>query len=196
MEAVLVGEEIGAAGFAAFEADDGAAGAEVFEELLADAGLDFAGAGAFVGDFDAGGDVDGGLLFIEEPLGDAAVGGEAGVEFARGIAVLIEDVAADDGAEAFDVEVGVLGFEGVEGPLDEVDAGGEGEFALAELEEAADAGVAVAVDDAHHLAVEKGPAAGFGAGDGDGEADHAVAVEGAEDLAADFGGDDEEADGE
>lgn len=183
-------------GFAALEADDGAAGAEVFEELLPDAGLDFAGAGAFVGDFDAGDDIDGHFLLVEEPFGDAAVRGEAGVEFAGGVAVLVRDEARNDSAEAFDVEVGVFEFEGIEGPLDEVDAQFESEFALAEFQHAADAGVAIPVDDAHHLTMEEGVAAGFNAGDGDEEGDHAVAIEGAEDLAADLGGDDEEADGE
>jgi hypothetical protein len=70
--------------------------------------------------------------------------------------------------------------------------------ALFEFEEAANAASRKFGHDAGHVGVQVGPAlaARFEPGDGEEEADHAVAVEGAEDLAADLGGDDEEADGE
>ena len=46
------------------------------------------------------------------------------------------------------------------------------------------------------MGVQVGEGAGFDAGDGEAEADHAGTVVGAEDVAADFADDDEEAQGE
>ena len=77
---------------------------------------------------------------IDPPFGDAAIGRQAAVQRAGGDAVLIADVAAHDRAQPLDVEIGVLEFERIEGPLDQFDAARERVLALAQLQPAADAG--------------------------------------------------------
>ena len=67
------------------------------------------------------------------PFDEKAIGGHATVERAGGDAVEIGDVAARDGAETIDIEVGVFGFERVESPLDETNAAAKGVLALESL---------------------------------------------------------------
>src|SRR5258708_4033386 len=124
------------------------------------------------------------------PFSQEAVGGEVAVERARGDAVEIRDVGADDGAETIEIEVGVASFERVDGPFDQADVAAEGFFALEEFEGAADFAVAVVGKDAGHVGMQVGSFVAD-ADQGHGEADHAGAVEGAEDLAAGLVGDDE-----
>jgi len=131
-----------------------------------------------------------GAAGIELPFGEETVGGQVVVERAGGDAIEIGDVGANDGAESIEVEVRVADFEGIEGPLDETDAAGEGFFALEEFEEAADFAIAVGFEDGGHVGVEVGRES-MEANDGHGEADHEVAIEGANDLAAGLVGNDE-----
>jgi hypothetical protein len=86
--------------------------------------------------------------------------------------------------------VGIFGFEGIEGPFDETDVAAESVVALEEFEEAADAAVAMSGENAGHVGMEIGSAV-VEADDGFGEANHRVAIECAEDLAAGVVGDDE-----
>jgi hypothetical protein len=137
-------------------------------------------------EFIDGGDDTGG---IEVPFGEETIGGHAAVERAGGDAVEIGDIAAGDGAETIDVEVGVFGFERVEGPLDETKAAAKGVFALRELELTTDAAIAVGRKDGGHVGVEIGGVI-VEADEGFGKADHLIAVEGAEDLAAGVVGND------
>ncbi len=72
----------------------------------------------------------------------------------------------------------------------------EGVLALGEFHSASEASVAVFGQDAEHVAVKIVFAAGFQARDAEAKGDHAATVEGAEHLAADFVGDDEQAERE
>ena len=72
-------------------------------------------------------------LGIQMPFDEQAVGGQAAVQWARGDAIEVCNVAAADGAEAVDVEVSVFCFERIEGPFDEANAAAESVFALKEL---------------------------------------------------------------
>jgi len=112
------------------------------------------------------------------------------MEGAGSNAVEVGDVSTDEGTETIEVEVGVAGFERVEGPFDQANVAGEGLFALEEFDGAADFTVTVFGEDAGHVGVE---IRNFfaNADEGHGEADHDGAVEGAEDLAAGLVGDDE-----
>src|SRR5579864_8297129 len=113
---------------------------------------------------------------------------------AGGCAVLIANIAAHDCAEPLDIEIRVLDFERIEGPLDELDTARESVFALLELE--ANALIAILRRDAEHVTVQIGFAPCLETGNGEAEADHAAAIVRTESLAADFSGDDEEANGQ
>jgi len=126
---------------------------------------------------------------IEMPFDEEAVRGHAAMERAGGDAVEVGNVAARDGAESVEIEVGVFGFERVEGPLDEADVAPKGVFALHEFELAADAAIAVRWQDSGHVGVEVRCAV-VEADVGFGETDHGVVFKGAEDLAAGVVGDD------
>ena len=106
---------------------------------------------------------------------------------------MIMDVSAHDGAEAFEVEEGVLEFERIEGPFDEIHTSALGIEALLELQSTTETSVAPGGKDAKHVAVEIRFAARFQAGDAKAKGDHTVVIEGSEDLAADLPGDNEEA---
>ena len=90
---------------------------------------------------------------VQEPFGNAAIGGQAASQTAGGDAVVVRKILANDGAQFFDIEIGVLEFERIEGPLDHVEAAGEGVFALGEFEHAACAGIAILGEHAQHVAV-------------------------------------------
>ena len=141
--------------------------------------------------------IDGGddTLGFEMPLDEEAIGGHAAMKRAGGDAIEIGDVAAADGAETVDVEVGVFGFEGIEGPLDETNAATEGVFALEEFYLAADAAVAMGGENGGHVGVEIGSLVVVTADVGLGETDENVAIKGAEDLAAGLIGDDKGGEG-
>jgi hypothetical protein len=79
----------------------------------------------------------------------------------RGGAVLIVDVAANDDAQALDVEEGVLELQWIESPFDQIDVAVKRPLALFEFEATAEAGVAIGREHAHHVAVYVVFAAGF-----------------------------------
>ena len=127
---------------------------------------------------------DGGGEIVGFPDGDEAVGGEAGVEDVGAGAVHVGDEAGAGCAEDGEVEVGVAGLHGVEGPGDEWEAGGGGPVALGVFEAEAEALALEFGDDAGELGVEAEAAidpAEEGEGEGDGLA---IGQEGAEDEAA------------
>ena len=93
-------------------------------------------------------------LASDPPLGDAAVRGQAAVQMAGGGAVLVEHVAPHDGAQPLHVEVRVLDFERIEGPLHQLDAARQRVLALRQLQAPPDAEVAVLRQHAQHVAVQ------------------------------------------
>lgn len=125
----------------------------------------------------------------DAPLHQEAVGGETGVERAAGDAVEVWKVAADDPAELAEVEVGVRGLEGIEGPVDGAEAAPEGVFALGEFEDAADAGALEVGEDADAVGVEAGV---LESDEGEGEADDGSLVKSAENFAGKAAGDGED----
>ena len=159
-------------GISPFEADHGETLFEIPEEFVGGFGLNGASArevlaldiadGGGNGDacFDRrpfegfAGENAGDAVARNPPFGGAAVGGESGLEMAGTGAVLVADEAADNAAEALDVEIGVLQLERIESPFDEIDSLPEGFLALLELEHAADAVVAIAGEDAQHVAMD------------------------------------------
>ena len=109
---------------------------------------------------------------------------------AGGDAVEALNILAGNGAEAIDVEVGVLGFERIEGPFDETDVAPESVFTLSQFEMTADAAIAMGRKHTGHVRVE----VGRGAVEADvslGEAHQKVTVVGAENLATSMIGDNE-----
>jgi len=126
---------------------------------------------------------------VQMPFDQKAIGGDAAVERAGGDAVETGDVAAADGAETIEIEMGVFGFEGIESPFDKTDAAAESVFALEEFELAADAAIAMGRENASHVGVEIRSVI-VDANEGFGEADESVTIEGAEDLTAGLIGDD------
>jgi hypothetical protein len=207
LEVGVGGEAVVDAGTSGADTEDGVAFGKPVGEFLADAGLDFddfVGIGLFPilefgGEMDVGGTVAGfgsefvnggdDTLGLQVPFDEEAIRGHVAMERAGGDAVEIRDVFAGDGAETIDVEVGVFGFEGIEGPFDEADVAAKSVFTLKKLEVTTDAAITVGGKDAGHVRVEIGSGA-MEADVGLGEADHEVAVEGAEDLAAGMVGDD------
>src|SRR5207248_11325134 len=105
------------------------------------------------------------------------------MQMTGGRAVLVANIAADNGAEPFHIEVGVLDFERVEGPLDELDSAGDRVFALADLQASSHAQIPVFGKHAQHVTVQVITGAGFDARDGETERDHSAAVVCAESLA-------------
>src|SRR4029077_3468751 len=77
----------------------------------------------------------------------------------------------------------VAGFERVEGPLDQANVARQRFVALEELQHAADAAVAVRRENAGHVGVEIAGVAANG-GHSESEANHGVAIERTDDLAA------------
>ena len=71
---------------------------------------------------------------LDLPLGDQAVGRDAGVEGVGPLAVHVRRRSGGRGAQPVEIEVGVAGLERIEGPGDEVQPLGAGEVALDELE--------------------------------------------------------------
>src|SRR3974377_1971089 len=118
------------------------------------------------------------MPFDEEP-----VGGQAAVQGAGGDAIKVGNVAAADCAEAIDVEMGVFGFERIEGPFDDTNAAVGGVLRLKEFEIGADTAVAVRRKNAGHVRVKVGRLT-MDTDIGLGETDHKVTVECAEHLAA------------
>jgi len=126
---------------------------------------------------------------IEMPFDEKTVSGHASVKRTGGDAVEIGDVTAGDGAKAVDVEVRVLCFERVEGPLDEMDTSTKGVFPLGEFKLAANVAIAMAREDGGHVGVEiRGVI--VESDQSLGETDHFVAFESAKDLATGVVGDD------
>jgi len=152
-----------------------------------------------IGEMDVGGTVagtgsqvvDGGdyARGIEMPFDQETVGGHAAMEGAGGDAVEIGDVTARNGAKTVEVEMGVFCFEWIESPFDETNAAAEGVLALEEFELAADAAIAIGRQNGGHVGMEIGSVI-VKADEGFGEADHEVAIEGAEDLTTGVVGDD------
>ena len=128
-------------------------------------------------------------LRLEPPFRDEAVTGQPSLQRGRSNAVLIDVVAARDGAKPFDIEISILDFEGIEGPFDQFDATGEGFFALHELQAPAETGIAMVFAHRQHVRVQVDVASAR-AGNGEREADHGVPLEGTHYLAADLVGDD------
>ena len=92
---------------------------------------------------------------IEPPFWDETVRGNARMQWARRNPVAIGNVAADDHAEARDVEVAVFGFERIECPFDEREAAIERVLALEEFEAAANAVIAVAIEYGCEMRMQK-----------------------------------------
>lgn len=129
--------------------------------------------------------IDGGnnTLRIKVPLHKETVGRHAAMQRAGRDSIEIRNVMTGDGAETIDVEVGVFGFERIEGPLNEANVTAESVIALSEFELTADAAVAVRRKNSGHMGVEKNGVVA----DRDkslGETDHEVTIEGPQDLAA------------
>jgi len=120
---------------------------------------------------------------IEMPFDEKTVSRHASVKWAGGDAIEIGDVAAGDGAKTVDVEVGVLGFQRIEGPLDEMDTSTKGVFPLGEFELAANVAITMARKDGGHVGVEiRGVI--VESDESLGETDHFVVFESAKNLAA------------
>ncbi len=133
---------------------------------------------------DVGGDCEGGSYWSGVPFGDEAVGGDTGVKVVGAGAVHVGDVAGGGGLEAGEVEMGISGLEGVEGPGDEGEASLEGKLALGVFELGTEALSLKGGDDAGELGVEADAGADLGE-KGEGEAGGlAVGQEGAEDEPA------------
>jgi hypothetical protein len=142
-----------------------------------DVGRTFSGLGSQI--------IDGGnyTLRIEVPLHKKTVGRQATMKGAGRSSIEIRNVMTGDGAETIDVEVGVFGFEGIESPFNEANVVAESVFALGKFELTADAAVTVRRKNGGHMGVEEDGVVA----DRDesfGETDHAVTIEGAQDLAA------------
>lgn len=190
------------------DAGDGVAFGEPVKKFFANAGLlGFKAVGIvlfpllkFGGEMNGGGTfagvadefVDGGddALGVELPIDEESIGGQAAMQWAGGDTVKIGKELPGDGSETIEIEMGVASFERVEGPLHVTYAAMEGFFALEKLQETADAAVAMRGEDTGHVGVDVGD---FVAepDEAEGEADHGISIEGAEDLATGCGGDDE-----
>ena len=98
-------------------------------------------------------------------------------------AVLVPHVAADNRAQAFNIEIGVLDFERIKSPLDELNATRHGVFTLPEFQTAPDSEVAILRQHAQHMAVQIGLAARLQAGNGHAKCDQTTGfIEFASDL--------------
>jgi hypothetical protein len=106
---------------------------------------------------------------------------------ARRDPILIQNKAAHNDSQPLDIEMGILDLEGIEGPFDQRDFAREGVLALLELQQAADARVAVLFQDPQHMTMQVRLPASLNAGDCQTETDHASGLESAEGLPADLG---------
>ena len=88
--------------------------------------------------------------------------------------------------------MGVQRLKRIEGPFDQVDVAAERLNALRQFQHAPGAGVAVFGQHPEHVAMQICLRTGLDAGNGQAETHHALAVERAEGMAADFGGDDKQ----
>jgi hypothetical protein len=120
----------------------------------------------------------------QPPFRIQPIGREASLQRGGGRAIEVGLVAPYYDAETADVQVGVPDFQGIEGPLHEIEATGDGVVALGELETTADAEVAILRKDGEHVRVEVGFAVAV-ARQGHGEAYDGVSVEGSKNLTAD-----------
>ena len=135
---------------------------------------------------ESGGRVDssGPLIGFGGPFGDQAVGGGVGVEGVGSSAVHVLDEPRGRGAQAIEVEPGVAGLEGVEGPGQAVEPFEPGEIALGGFEPATEPFALLAGHDARQLRVKAKPPLEL-AEEGEREAQGlAGRREGAEDQAA------------
>ena len=201
-------EAVIGAGEGEADAGDGVAFGKPVEEFFADTSLfGFETLGIvllplleFGGEMDGGGAfdgvahefIDGGddALCVELPVDEKAISGQAAVERAGGDSIEVRNEAARDGAEAIEIEMSVAGFEGIEGPFDVTDAAMEGFVALKELQETADATIAIGGEDAGHMRVDVRSVVAK-ADHAESKADHGVAIESADNLASGAGGDNE-----
>src|SRR5262249_48116604 len=121
--------------------------------------------------------MDGGVdaIAIDPPFRRAAIRRQAAVQEAGSGSVLVGNVAPHNSAEFLDVEVGVLDFERIEGPLDEVDVPVESFVSLRELELASYSAIAVLRQHAQHVAVQIALRTGLQTRDGEAKADHPFA---------------------
>ena len=126
---------------------------------------------------------------IQVPFDEKAIGGQATMERAGGNPVKIGDVTAGNGAKAIYVEMCVLGFEWVEGPLDEAEATPESIVPLKQFQLAADAAIAVGREDGGHVRVEIRSVI-VQTDEGFRKSDHGVAIKCPEDLPSGMVGDD------
>src|ERR1700728_4226445 len=92
---------------------------------------------------------------IEPPLGDEPVGRQPGMQRTIGEAVAIRKEAANDHAEAREIEVAVLQVERVEGPLDQVDAASQRLVALEKFQAPAHAAIAELRQDSSDVGMQK-----------------------------------------
>lgn len=121
------------------------------------------------------------------PFGDQAIGRQARMQRTGGNAVRVGEIAARDGPEAHEVKVSVLGDQGIESPLDQLDAARQCVFALKSLEAAADAAIPVRAEHGGHVGVQERFAVAP-SGDGQREADQFPVVKRPDNLAARFRG--------
>src|SRR5271167_3784321 len=92
----------------------------------------------------------------QPPLRDQAVGRKKSLQWRRGYAVLIDVVATRDSAEAFEIEIGVLDLQRIEGPLQQLVTLCDSVFALEQLNAPAEAPVSVPSFDRQHVRVQIG----------------------------------------
>src|SRR5580765_6452514 len=89
------------------------------------------------------------------PFGNQAVRGQRSVEGTGRDSVSVGDVSPSDGPEAHEIEIGILGYQRIESPLDEIDASCQCVCSLIELQPATDAGIAVRRQDGGHMGMEE-----------------------------------------
>jgi hypothetical protein len=186
----------------------GVAFGEPMLEFVADAGLEFGDARKiggfplleFTGEMNGGGAVDGigseivdggdDALGVEMPLSEETVSGKAAMEGAGGDSIEIGNELTREGTEAVEIEMSVARFQRIEGPFDEANVAREGFVALEKLQHAPDTAIAMRGEHAGHVGMEVARVAA-NAGHGESEADHGVAIEGADHVAAGLIGDNE-----
>src|SRR5262249_10219152 len=112
-------------------------------------------------------------------------------QVAAGEAVKIREELANDSAEADDIEASVFDFEGIEGPLHQMDAIAETLLALRELEGAAYAAIAVFGVVGEIVGANRGRAA-VESGEVERKANQPAVIKSAQDMSASFAGDNED----
>src|SRR5271169_4711283 len=83
-------------------------------------------------------------------------GGKKSLQRRRGDAILIDGIAASDCSQAFEIEIRVLDFQRIEGPLQQFVAVRDGVLPLEQLDPPAEAGVAMALFHREHVRVQIG----------------------------------------